>query len=245
MANWIPFITDLGEGPASVIIDVDLANSGADAGRGTLVVASVPLRSPGEHGMGEQQEVDAIDAVIEKIHGMLASGCDAVFAATMRSEGTYDAVFYLPASKAQAAEMLLGVGLSPLEGDFIIRQDPTWSMYHELFPAEGDMRRALGLRALMLLAEGGDDLSIPRGIAHEINLPGRNAADAAKQKLAQMGYTIVSETSDASEDLPFRLAFQRVEAPEASALLTSGELLDQLAQELDGEYAGWECPPAG
>jgi len=182
MANWIPFITDLGEGPASVIIDVDLANSGADAGRGTLVVASVPLRSPGEHGMGEQQEVDAIDAVIEEIHGVLASGCDAVFAATMRSEGTYDAVFYLPASS---------------------------------------------------------------GIAHEINLPGRNAADAAKQKLAQMGYTIVSETSDASEDLPFRLAFQRVEAPEASALLTSGELLDQLAQELDGEYAGWECPPAG
>ena len=105
--------------------------------------------------------------------------------------------------------------------------------------------RALGLRALMLLAEGGDDLSIPRGIAHEINLPGRDAADAAKQKLAQMGYTIVSETSDASEDLPFRLAFQRVEAPEASALLTSAELLDQLAQELDGEYAGWECPPAG
>ncbi len=46
MANWIPFITDLGEGPASVIIDVDLANSGADAGRGTLVVASVPPAFP-------------------------------------------------------------------------------------------------------------------------------------------------------------------------------------------------------
>lgn len=248
MARWIPYEAELGEGMAVVRIDIALIDEQADLGRGTRLVASMPLPDGAMRAAPAAQLAteldDSLNQVLASISGVLSESCDAVLAATVRGDDRLDAVFYLPGPNVEQAEGMLGVAMGPLGVEFEAEEDESWQLYHELLPEEGAIRRATNLEQIQKLAAAGDELGRSRLISHQLLLPGKAASVHAKADLLAKGFTVVGETIDADADLPVTLVVQRAESAEPESLLETCEELFAVADGLDGDYAGWECKPA-
>jgi regulator of RNase E activity RraB len=237
--QWIPYITDLGEGPASVMIDISLVERVPDATRPMLVVANIPLKQPGEHGLGEAEEVEAIDQVLSQASKAIAHGR---MVCTIRTAGRFDAVFYCTRPSTADTVQKLQLVLSPLGGDVISQDDPSWGLYHELFPEPQHIRRATELVVIQQLQQAGDNASIVRPVEHVLLLPDRATAARAKAELSRNGFSIVHESEDPSEDLAFRLTAVKPSTVEPQTILDVSDQLSELCESLDGVYDGWQSP---
>lgn len=240
--QWIPYVTDLGEGPASIMIDMGLVEVAPDAARPVLVMASVQFNEPGENGLGEEPEIEAIDKVLDGVIDSIKRSCNGIFALTVRTAGRMDAAVYVGTEQAAAAEQMLAMAITPLGGDTLKQDDPDWRLFHELMPEERDIRRAMEMRVLQQLMNAGDKMEKPRPIEHTLLLPGREAANQAKKSLERKGFTVVNETNDPNEELPIRLTIQRVDPATPEHIMELSDQIFELTTDLDGEYDGWQSP---
>jgi hypothetical protein len=122
------------------------------------------------------------------------------------------------------------------------RDDPEWDMYVAMSPSPREERVILDLQVVRKLVEHGDPLTPKRDVRHFAYFPDQAAAKAFAARAAQMGFKTELHKSDrAEEKKPWSICAARddsVEHPQISEI--TGELAE-IADELGGEYDGWEA----
>jgi Regulator of ribonuclease activity B len=100
-------------------------------------------------------------------------------------------------------------------------------------PLPVDLARLDELRA------SGSKMKLPHPIRNHVRFPGQQEARAAMETLRAEGYS-VQVRADAEDSWRVTCVISLVPTP--AAVTHMREQLEALAQSLDGEYSGWECP---
>lgn len=189
---------------------------------------------------------EASDAAIEKFEKLAG----AELAGHVREPGVLTMCFYArtePGEKARAAVVRAMAGWR-VEIDS--RPDPEWTHYREeLAPSDLEWEWSQNVVVEMSLAEAGDPLIEPRPVEHWAFLPTRAACDQFAGVLREEGFEVKSigprqrgaEDDALPEGSPmFEVACSRRDVPTADELSPITSKLRLAADDLGGEYDGWE-----
>lgn len=253
-SDWAQYFFQIEEQPASCLIDLAYAESAPDQERPVCTLLRVPLQSPGEDGMGEQEEMERLRAFEDRFLLETAARMGLVMVASVRGGGQLDFWFYGPTDRA---EDLLDASAGVLEGYEVqggSQDDPEWEQYLSVLYPDRDVQRQIGdSRVLMSLLEAGDDGHVPRPIEHLAVFATRAQADEFAAKVAEMGFRVdevreleTEAPADAEDDdqeesgTGWGVEFCNESKADLESILPVTTHLEGLAESCGGAYDGWE-----
>lgn len=253
-SDWAQYFFQLEDQPASCLIDLAHAELAPDQERPVCTLLRVPLQTPGEDGMGEQDEVERLRVFEDRFLVETAARMGLVMVASVRGGGQMDFWFYGPTDRA---EELLDAAAAVLEGYEVMggsQDDPEWEQYLTVLYPDRDAQRQIGdSRVLMSLMEAGDDGHVPRPIEHLAVFATREQADAFAAKVAEQGFRVDDvrtmadegdeEEGDAEQgesDAGWAVEFCNQSKADLESILPVTTLLEQLAESCGGAYDGWQ-----
>src|SRR5262249_5394663 len=118
--------------------------------------------------------------------------------------------------------------------------DPAWSYYHGfLFPDSERQQWMNDRRLVELLQEQGDDLTTARQVDHMAYFPTASRRDAFVRDTRDLGFEVLSASSDHAGELPYAANIARDENVTVDGIHDVVMILVQLAGRYDGDYDGW------
>lgn len=91
------------------------------------------------------------------------------------------------------------------------------------------------------MAEGGDDLSLPRNIDFTVVFETEEAAQQFADYFTSFGYKTSVERTDTADGLPWDVLVVRHMVPDHGAITAFEIELEGAASELGGRNDGWGC----
>jgi hypothetical protein len=233
--GFYPLLVD--SQPASIYLDLGLANVAPISAQPNMGYVSVSMRQPRPDGLSSSEEFEALSNLEDMlIDGVAGKGTSYVGRNT--SGGYRDFYFYTADPAGFEASVKKSMSLRP-EYQFTTggRADPEWDVYRNfLYPAPDDLQRLLNRRVTDALTEQGDTLSKPRMIDHWAYMPNAAQAPHLQDYLRENGFTV---DEPQIEEGAVTLSFHREDAP--SGIDEVVIPLARRVQELGGEYDGWGC----
>ncbi|MFC2491588.1 MAG: DUF695 domain-containing protein [Campylobacter curvus] len=230
---------------ASFRINLALANIAPIKGYDTRVCIRTWLLNPSERGFPTKEEAQTLydieDALINELE---AKG--AVFAGTVKSDGWLD--FWLYAKDVKDYETIMNEKFSLFKGykcSIDIKNDAQWETYFEyLYPDDYNYSYSCmqNFKVLRNLADNGDNASLPRDVDHFIDFDSEKDMENFGQKIAQIGYKILSKQPPREDLKKFSINTMRNQNLE-NIDEDTWELIN-LAKDFSGVYDGWGCPIA-
>lgn len=240
---WDSYHTLVDECPAAIALDFSVGESAPLAGRSNLVAVLIHMNDPGEHGMGEGTDSEALRHVEQQIVHAFETQIDALFVGRVRSQGVWQLYFYCAEGDElkDAANDLLS-GFSGWKQELHLKSDPEWEVYFELlFPDRERLQWIQDRKVCEALIEQGDPLIIPRRVDHYAYFA--TAADRQRfiDATAKEDFE-VEELGFDSEDqeLAYAVQMYRTESVELDTIHEVVMSLIASANEHDGLYDGWE-----
>ena len=133
---------------------------------------------------------------------------------------------------------------------FVLNSDPEKKTYwEELFPTPREWQTVQDMKVLDVLKDHGDDPSVTRRIDHWLYFRESSGRDAFTTWALDNGFVIqhLSDPEDANGDYGIQIYHNA--RPELQVITVTTSLLWDKAQELGGNYDGWETsvesPSAG
>jgi regulator of RNase E activity RraB len=239
--QWIGHMMEGDETALSCLIDVGLAEVAPDASRPLLTMARIAFKDPLEHGFGSEEEREVLggfeDAMEER-----AEKLKAVHGASVRGNGVLDVLFYSPAKAGEAMERMVQEVCRGYEVEVGSGEDPEWEQYENLFPPHEAIMAYQDMQLIMVLQGEGDRADQSRPVDHMLYLPTPQAADTAVKRLRGAGYEETERSETKGEELPVGLQLTRRHNVEPGTIAAARAELTALAEDLGGEYDGWQTP---
>lgn len=238
--EWIGYELELEDGFGTCLINVGLAEIAPDAKRPCCALLRIPFHDPGNEGLGEQSERDAILRIEDTINDRISS-LDAIHFATVRGGGAIDMWFYL-AENAQ--EELEAIAMSASQGyasEFGANPDPEWEEYKSLYPSPESIAAYSDAQVIDALREAGDRLDIERPVDHIVYAPDITQANKIVRSAEMLGFRL-SDQSESEGELPLRLSFTKRQTINRQVIAETRAALTEIAEEMGGAYDGWESP---
>jgi hypothetical protein len=256
--NWDTYFCQVDGSPASILVDLDLAEGAPHAAFPYMGYISVTLRGPDEHGLPGQEEYERLGELEDALESALTADARAVYAGRSASAGHFDFFFYLRSGEGwgtRAGEIMAAFPEYAWESGQ--QDDPEWQGYISfLFPDDYAMNGIQNRRALRELAAQGDDAQKSREIEHWAVFSDPESAATFSQAVREGGFSPLPGLSplsgDSGEDVVFgqlpsglpeawvSVRFSRTDAPEDIDAVTYP--LVELVQAHGGAYQGWACP---
>lgn len=159
--------------------------------------------------------------------------------------GRRELFFYAATNDADLVLGELQEDFPDLDVDTVGQLDAEWKIYFDfLYPRPVDFQRIHNQRIVRLLAEHGDDPTIPRKVDHFAHFPNPQARRTFAREVAAQGFEIGEEEEADDGDLRFGLTFHAVSTVELSTIDRTTTPLFLRAEELGGQYDGWGCTVA-
>jgi regulator of RNase E activity RraB len=241
--HWVGHMLEGEEGTASCLINIALAESCPDSGRPLFTMVRIPFKRPGDDGLGADTERDKLgdfeDAMesATKRHG-------ALHVATVRGFGNLDVLFYSPAVAEAALKAVAQDVCKGYKVEVGSEADPAWEQYQNLFPPREAIDSFDDMQLLQVLQEQGDRASRPRPVDHALMLPSADAADQAAKTAARLGYAETDRHTREGEPLAVCLQLTKQHNVEPETVGAARGELTKVAEDLGGEYDGWQTPLA-
>ncbi|MCL1939857.1 MAG: DUF695 domain-containing protein [Desulfovibrionaceae bacterium] len=253
--NWDTYFCQVDGSPASILVDLDLAEGAPHAAFPYMGYISVKVCFPDEHGLPGQEEYERLGELEDALESAITADDQAVYAGRSASSGHFDFFFYLRSGEdwgTRAGEVM--ATFSEYAWESGRQDDPEWQGYSSfLFPDDYAMNGIQNRRALRELAEQGDDGQKSREIEHWAVFSSPEPAAAFSQAVREGGFSLLPEPPvDSGEEpvfgqLPVGLPeawvsvrFSRPDTPEDIDAVTYP--LVELVQAHGGAYQGWACP---
>lgn len=247
--HWVVFPMDEDE-PDVVMTDLALADDAPHASLPVALCLRVPFQDPGDLGIGDDDEYDAIcaeeDAAVKRIKDELGG----VRAGRIRMEGQLDVWFYVPQGTEESAAAILGEALGERDHEVGVAEDPEWNVFQEnLLPDTGQMQWTLDQELVSTFEDMGDDLSVERPVRFYSYFETQDAADAFSNEARSAGFTAELSPIDMDEDAD-------EQDPRPCVMVTCTTAIDfdtvhpvtmqvlQMAEGHGGDFDGWEAQPA-
>lgn len=236
--NWDFYALLVDSEPASIYLDLGLAQDAPIESQPHMAYVRIPMRQPRPDGLSSNEEFEAL-VVIEDSLSELFSGSDSTtYAGRNTSGGNRDFYFYTTDPAAFAASVTATMA-SHLHYQFEIgnRLDPDWEVYFGfLYPSPDDLQRILNRRVTDNLEAHGDNPSEPRPIDHLSCLPDATAAANLRDYLREQDFSTDEPRIEGGSVV---LGFQRSDRPDSIDDVVIP--IARRIQELGGEYDGWGC----
>ncbi|MFN3725839.1 MAG: DUF695 domain-containing protein [Allosphingosinicella sp.] len=236
--NWDFYALRVDSEPASIYLDLGLAQNAPLESQPHLAYVRVQMRHPRPDGLSSNEEFEDLAAVEDSLSEVVADGRSTTYAGRNTSSGNRDFYFYTsdPVAFAKSAKAAM-VGHSHYKFEVGDRLDRNWDVYFDfLYPTPSDLQRILNRRVVDNLAAHGDNLSEPRSIDHFAYLPSVIAAESLRDHLHEQGFIVDEPRIDGGS---VAVSFKRTDRPEDidDVVIPIARRL----QELGGEYDGWGC----
>jgi len=239
--GWDAYITEIDDHPISIVLDLDAGLNFQDHVLPFVCQVNIDLQQPGADGLHEVEEnsdlndfEDAFEnVVIKKLKGKYVGRCT--------GKGKRALYAYLPTTTD--AKEILEKALAPCtkyDPELNITFNSDWSYYFEgLFPNPEELRVILNEQVLRSLEEGGDPLDSPREIDHWIYFPSEETMETFKKGVVKDGFTVRAEGKE-DGDLPYSIHIAREDSVDRDSIHDLILDLFRKAEDLDGDYDGWE-----
>ena len=224
--------------PASIYLDLGLAQNAPIESQPHLAFVRVQMRHPRPDGLSSNEEFEDLSGAEDSLSEIFARSRSTTYAGRNTSSGNRDFYFYTsdPVAFAKSVQAAMA-GHSHYEVEVGHRLDRNWETYFDfLYPSPDDLQRILNRRVVDNLAAHGDNLSEPRPIDHFAYLPNVPAASTLRDYLCEQGFSIEEPRIDGDT---VAVSFKRTDRPE-----DIDDVVIPIArhlQELGGEYDGWGC----
>jgi uncharacterized protein (TIGR01619 family) len=240
--DWDTYYTLIDDCPASIALNIDLAQSAPLSGLDRLLAVLVFMNEPGEHGMGDGKDPEILRHVEEQIVRAYEDKLGATFVGRIRGQGAWQLYFYGPDTDSlapKAAELLSG--FSGWEQEVHTRSDSDWSTYFELlFPDRERLQWIQDRRVVEALVRSGDPLVVPRRVDHFAYFSSAEDRKRFVSDVQSEGYEVAELGYDSDEELGFSVQFFRSETVELEMIHDAVMKLVMTAEEFSGLYDGWE-----
>lgn len=234
--DFYPLLVD-GE-PASIYLDLGIAQSAPIKGSADMAYIRVTMREPRPDGLSSQAEFDDLIQVEDSLSEHFAESHDTIYVGRNTSSGNRDFYFYTsnPAAfKALACDAMSNHPSYHYEVGG--RPDPEWDVYFGfLYPSPDDLQRISNRRVIESLESHGDNLTEPRLIDHRAYLPSAAAAAELRAYVSGQGFTVDEPMIDGGQVV---LDFKRSDQPDKIDDVVVP--VARRVQQLGGEYDGWGC----
>lgn len=236
--DWNFYLCRVDDKPASIFLDLALHDAAPITAFPQLGYAHVYMQQPRPDGLSSNEEFETLSLIDDALEDALKPLAGR-YAGRLTTDGFR--TFYFYAADASSFEAAFAALMSRFAGyDFETghRDDPDWSIYREfLYPGPVDRQRIANQNVVNVLLDRGDKPQIPRPIEHWSYFPDAARAAAFAEWLGDRGFT--TDACKPVEPGSHLVRFMRVDQ---SAEIDNVVLpLHARAEELGGEYDGWEC----
>ena len=240
---WETYFTTVDDAPASIALDIAIGEHAPISERSNLLAVLIYMNEPGEHGLGDGVDPEALRHVEQQVVHAYEQELDVLFVGRVRSQGVWQLYFYgiEDDELEQRAAQLLS-GFSGWTQELHIKHDPEWELYFQLlFPDRERLQWIQDRKVCEALAEQGDPLVLPRRVDHFAYF----ATSADRQRFIDASDKEHFEVEEVGFDpeeaeLAYTVQLHRTESVELEAIheVVMGLLIS--ATEHDGLYDGWE-----
>jgi hypothetical protein len=240
--DWQFFPCTMGEYPALVTVDVGVAGV-LEQTPDQMLMVTLELETSTESGLPEDDEFTALDdqedlwvAELDKVGGYLigrvtTDGRRTMYAYTSGGEEHW---------KDVGDRITAKFGY---EYDVVVFQDENHESYHQgLYPSADDWRVIADMKVMNAANEAGDVASIVRKIDHWSYFADRTSAESFVEAAGAEGFELNDDPFRETEDGRVQVGCSHQGSLLLADLTHHTLWLRRKAEELGGNYDGWEAP---
>jgi len=205
ISDWDVYMCEVEGRPASILVDLALAEHAPLKNLPVLGHVGVALQRPDENGFPDAAEYDELAALEDALIKALVEQGQAVYAGRSIRDGESDFFFYLPDMQGfgDAVEKAFCAALEQKKGgntpgpdwESGSVHDADWDVYRDfLFPNTYDLLGIQNRRALAKLQSMGDDPALTRFVEHWLEFATEDALQAAAQGARAKGFAVHRES---------------------------------------------------
>jgi uncharacterized protein (TIGR01619 family) len=241
--DWDFYFSNVDDKPGSFYLDIGLIQIAPLDKMPNFFYVSLKMNDPREDGLSSNREYEKLIEIEDALVKSLKDKHDIVYAGRLTSNGTRD--FYFYTSDTLLIEKTISESLVQFpnyEYDFEIKDNKDWSYYlNFIYPNPRQLQKISNRRVVELLEKNGDKLIEPREVNHWIYFKTPEGREKYIEKVKEKGFKIEDfDNIDDNKDFKYRLRISRVDKVGQKDVDDYALYLWELANELDGDYDGWE-----
>lgn len=230
----------MGENFASVMVDVGISDKIKGVPR-DLAVITLHYKHPDDRGLPTNAEFDAVIGVENLLENFVAFGHDA-YVGRITKQGRRHFFIYTKREASRWNTLVdQMIEKSGYAIDVSLEEDPQHETYWKyLYPTPDDWRVIHDMSVCEQLAKSGDDPSIERRIDHWVYFPDATSAQPFVDWAVKEGFSHDADLSGPDDNGRYCVRLHHVGPARQRAISNRTIALRRQADELGGEYDGWE-----
>jgi uncharacterized protein (TIGR01619 family) len=242
--DWTFYFSNVNDKLSSIATDLSLANIAPIKGQDNVVYVSIKMPNPREDGLSSNEDVDELWQIEDEIIKAFDNNkLNYTFAGRLTSNGFRDLYFFGENTILMEKQISSSMTVFPkYEFDFGHKPDKEWSEYFDfLYPLPRQMQIIQNRRVLDQLEKEGDDLTKSREVFHWIYFKTEKELEQYENFTKSLGFkTLKKGKTKQSSDFNFVISVSRVDKVGFDEIDDYTLELWEKAEELNGEYDGWE-----
>jgi regulator of RNase E activity RraB len=241
---WDFYFANVNDVIASLFVDLGIRDSVPDPDRPWLLWTWVYFRQPRHDGLSSAEEAPILVDIEDALTNAVKEASQAELVGCITTACRREFYFYGPQpgifEQAIAGAMK---GFPDYEYDTGTKDDPDWSQYlNVLYPSPEDHQRIKNLHVIEALEKHGDTLRKPRPVSHWAYFKSPQDRNKFIAKAVSAGFNITdqSESENSEAEHPFGVTLERTDRVDWDSINEATLALFRLAQEVNGDYDGWE-----
>lgn len=245
--EWDFYFSNVDDKIGSFYLDMGLIHVAPIESKPNFLYVSLKMNDPREDGLSSNGEYDTLIEIEEHLESNLKSKHDIVYAGRLTSNGRRDFYFYTSDSlliEKTISESL--VRFSNYSYDFEVKDDKDWHYYLDfIYPNPRQIQSILNRRVIESLEKHGDKLTERREVNHWLYFPSKEVRENFIEQVKEKGFKIEGTDTFDDKEFNYQLRISRVDGVQHEEVDEYVLYLWELAEELGGDYDGWETSVEG
>ncbi|MCU0917170.1 MAG: DUF695 domain-containing protein [Planctomycetes bacterium] len=241
---WDFYFTKVNGALASLLVDLGIRAQAPDHQRPWLLWAWVYFRQPRDDGLSSAEEAPRLCEIEDALTEWVRETTAAALVGRITTAGRREFYFYGPRPNGFDEAVASALKHFPeYSFDLGTKEDPAWLQYLDvLYPSPRSHWQIENRHLVEELEKEGDPLTAPRPVNHwaYFSAPEKRAEFVARVKAK--GFAVIDESEDEAPKTKYRygVTLERTDRVDWKSIDEITLELFDLAQELGGEYDGWE-----
>ncbi len=241
--HWEYYPCQVEDQTAFIFYDHGISETIDDLGIDTFLWLKVPLQTDNGSGLPLESEFEQL-AVIDDLIEEFVEGYDGAYVGRVTAGKARFFHCYLNVSEDLVQAFVTQVNeQTGYQTEYLIEEDKNKDHYWaDLYPSDEDLHVMRDLKVMEELEENGDDSSKARRIDHWVYFKTEENLNIFQEWAKEEGFSVESfgKAEEALHDHAFVLQFYITERPVIEEVSETTAKIVRKAEELDGEYDGWE-----
>ena len=241
--NWDFYLTKVNDKLASIALDLGIKNIAPIKDKPILTWVFIKMNKPREDGLSSNEEMEVLGNIEDDLTSTYKYKFNSVYAGRITSDNEREFYFYQSDSTdiyETTKKVMSKYNNYKYESGF--QKDEKWSQYLELlYPLPEQLQNIQNRHVIESLEKSGDKLTKEREVFHWIYFKAKDDRAKYIKIVTEKGFQIENQDNQKTTgDFPFKLNIKRIDMVDYSSINEYTIYLWKLANELNGEYDGWE-----